>query len=249
MSKYHALFQKPENQILLAVGARRIIKGVGIGGIIWGVINTGIGILAIQDNIINWALVVLGILMFTVGILAIFKPTRKTLLLEAITALILLIWNISITVWNTMEAGVPFEPRGIIFPLIITVIFFNYYRKLLPVDEQISSIGSEHIKRVTELCKRLFKLKPKENDNLILFLNRKYRLLFENDQFIFSSRNITHSFIATHGEMRELILNPDKKKLKLEIEHPLSKLKLKLNKKYTDRLIKLLEVDSGGQSN
>jgi hypothetical protein len=53
------LFDTDENRALTAICTRKLISNIGIGGIIWEVINTALGIAAIQATILNVGLVIL----------------------------------------------------------------------------------------------------------------------------------------------------------------------------------------------
>ena len=242
MKEYHPLFQKRNNQMLLAVSARKIIKRVAIGGIIWGILNTTIGVFAVMVSIVNIGLVLLGLLMLGVGVLALVKPSRHTLLLEAIASGILVCWNIGIGIYNAAVFGGTDRPISFIAPLVVAITFTGYYRKLKPVEGAIATLKPELMTASKETCKRLFKIKQKDNDNLIVFTNSKYRLLYEEGQFIFFAKDMSASFIATPEELRELILDPQKKKLRLVIDHPMNKVKIGLNKKRTARLLEMIEA-------
>src|SRR6185295_18230969 len=103
------IFDKPENRILLVVCARKQIRNIGIGGLIWGILNTLIGAFAIQVNAINIGLLLLGLLMLGAGIQALRKPSLNAILLEAFVSLCLFMWNILITFLDALDKA-PVRP-------------------------------------------------------------------------------------------------------------------------------------------
>ena len=48
--EYDSWFDTPENKTLLAICARKLIRNIGIGGIVWGLINLAISFVAIQGR-------------------------------------------------------------------------------------------------------------------------------------------------------------------------------------------------------
>ena len=56
---YDPWFDSDENKTLMAICTRKLIRNIGIGGIIWGVVNLGLGFVAIQETIINVGILIL----------------------------------------------------------------------------------------------------------------------------------------------------------------------------------------------
>jgi hypothetical protein len=128
--QYDPLFDSPENQALLVVCARKTIRNAAIVGIIWGVINLVVGAAAVQANPLNVGLLALACLMLGTGLLALARPSLHALLGEAVVSVLLLCWNIGVTVLNARAgAGTP-SGHGLIWPLVAAVIFFREYVKL-----------------------------------------------------------------------------------------------------------------------
>src|SRR5438270_11844001 len=99
--QHDSLFDSTENQALLVVCARKTIRNAAIGGIIWGVINLLIGAAVIQANLLNVGLLILACLMLGTGIVALARPSLHALLSEAVVSVLLLCWNIAVTILNT----------------------------------------------------------------------------------------------------------------------------------------------------
>src|SRR5437764_2209424 len=94
------VFDFAENQALLVVCARKTIRTAAIAGIVWGVINLGIGVAAIRVNPINVGLLALALLMLGTGVAALTQPSLHALLAEAVVSGLLFFWNVGITVLN-----------------------------------------------------------------------------------------------------------------------------------------------------
>src|SRR5689334_10292948 len=99
---HDALFDTNENKALLVLCARKTIRNIGIGGLIWGVFNLGLGVVALQTTWWNIGLVLLGLMMLGVGIFAMLQPTLNALLMEAIVSVLLFCWNLGISILNSM---------------------------------------------------------------------------------------------------------------------------------------------------
>ena len=169
---YDQWFDTDENRALLAICTRKLIRNIGIGGIVWGLINIGIGIVAMQVMMINVGVLILGLLMFATGVQALRRPSLGVLLTETIVTILLLAWNVGITIYNFQTVGV-FNPRGLIFPLIIAIVFAGYCRKLGHLRELVASVDPEKIKATKQMCKTLVKKKLKDEPLLVEAANRK----------------------------------------------------------------------------
>jgi hypothetical protein len=236
-------FDTEQNRALLAIGARKLISNIGIGAVIWGLINIGIGIAAFHMNPINAAVSILGALMLGTGIWALNQPTLTALLVESIMTALLLAWNIGITILNFMDSEL-FDPRGLIIPLIFVVVFFKYYVKLQHVKDEIASVPPEQIKATKATCKALMKKKLKLEPDLIQTTNKKCRAQLMDDAAFFIQRDQLRAFVAPKEAVREAILKPAAKAFVLEFLHPLGKLKYGFNKKNTAKLRAWLEAET-----
>ena len=229
------LFESNENKALIAICTRKLISNIGIGGIIWGLINAALGIVAMQANMLNVGLVILGVMMLGTGIQAIKSPSLGVLLTETIVTILLLGWNIGIAILNYRAIGI-FEPRGLIFPLIIVFVFGNYYRKLGHLREQIASVEPEQIKTTKQLCKALLKRKLKSEPSVIQTTDRKCRAQLLDATAFFIQRDLMRAFVGSKEDIRNAIIKPGAKSLKLHFDHPVGKLKYQLDKKSSEKL-------------
>jgi hypothetical protein len=212
-----------------------LIGNIAIGGIIWGIINIVWGIIAMQDAIINAGVALLGLMILGVGIEAMRNPTLGILLAETVVTAILFAWNLGITALNYLTIGT-FDPVGLIFPVIIAVFFFNSYRKLQPMKELIASIQPDEIKATKRICKTLVKKKLKNEPSIVQTHNGRCRAQLMDDKAFFIQRDLMRAFVVPKDEVKKLIVKPDAKSLKIDINHPLGKLSYRFDKKNSEKL-------------
>jgi hypothetical protein len=232
---YESWFDTNENRTLLAICARKQIKNIGIGGIIWGILNTGIGVFAIQVDVVNVGLLILGAIMLGAGIQALRQPSLGVLLTETLVTILLLVWNVGIAVYNFHLVGA-FDPRGIVFPVIVALIFFNNYKKLQHVKDLIVSVKPDDIKATKQVCKTLVKKKLKNEPAIIETNDRKCRAQLMDDRAFFIQRDLMRAFVVAKDQIHLLIPKPEEKKLKVTVRHPLGKLSYAFDKKNTEKL-------------
>lgn len=230
-----SIFDRHENQILLVVCARRLIRTIGITGIIWGLFNIGVGVVAIQVNALNAIVLGLGILMLGAGIDALRKPSLTTILIEAWVSLGLFVWNVFITIFNTLHGAEP-NIRGIAAPAVIAGVFFHQYSKLHHLREMTASLPAEELKRAKLICKELRKKKPKKEPNIAESADRRFRFALTGDRIFCFRRDMQRAYYLTKEEFRGALKDPDKKSLRMTIDHPLGKLKHTFNRKTSDKI-------------
>jgi hypothetical protein len=229
------IFDKPENRVLLVVCARKRIRNIGIGGLIWGILNTLVGAFAVQVNSINIGILLLGLLMLGAGINALRKPSLNAILLEAFVSLSLFMWNIFIAVVNVL-AGAPARPQGIIFPAIIAAVFFNEHKKLRHLKGMIATIPADDLKRAKTICKELQKKKVKKEPNIAESADKKFRFALTGDRVFCFRRDMLRAYYVSTAEFQSMLGDFSRKKLQMTVEHPLGKLKHSFNKKNSDKV-------------
>lgn len=228
-------FESAENRALMVVCARKLIRNIGIGGIIWGVINIAVGVVAIQATIVNSGILILGVIMMGAGVQALRKPSLGVLLTETIATALLFVWNLAISIINLL-AGYAFEPRGLLFPLIIAVVFANYYRKLGHLREQIASIDPGTIKATREVCKGILKKKLKDEPLTVQTTDHKCRAQLMDGQAFFIQNDFMRAFVGPKESVRGAVVNPGAKKLSMAFNHPLGKLKYSFDKNNSEKI-------------
>lgn len=229
------LFDRDENKALAAICTRKLISNIGIGGLVWGAINTVIGIVAMQETMLNAGLVILGVMMLGTGIQAVTRPTLGVLLTETIVTILLLIWNVGIAILNFKAIGA-FDPKGLIFPLVIAVMFANNYRKLGHLREHIAAVEPERIKATKQMCKMLLKKKLKTEPSIVQTANRKCRAQMLDGKAFFIQRDLMRAFVGSKDDVRSAIVNPDAPRLKLVFNHPVGKLNYSFDKNNSEKL-------------
>src|SRR5580693_7668753 len=147
---YDPLFDSTQNQALLVICARKKIRAIGIGGLIWGIINLFIGIVALHATLLNLGLVFLALLMLGTGIYAIMQPSLTALLMEAIVSVLLFCWNVGITILNTRVGHTGnINGHGLVFPALAAFLFFREYHQLGYLKEAIRTIDEQKVKQAT----------------------------------------------------------------------------------------------------
>ena len=241
--EYDALFDTDQNKALLAICARKLISNIGIGAIIWGLINLGIGVIAVQQTLLNLGILVLGVLMLATGVQALRSPSLGVLLAETIVTILVFLWNLGISALNLLVTGA-FDPGGLIFPLIIAVVFFRYYLKLRHVREQISAVDPQEIKATKAICKTLIKKKLKKEPSIVQTTNRRCRAQLMDDSAFFIQRDLMRAFVGSRDDVRNAIAKPDAKRLRMSFKHPLGQLKYQFDKKNSEKLKSWLASDA-----
>ena len=241
---YESWYDTDENKTLLAICARKLISNIGVGGILWGLLNTVIGIVAIQDTVINAGILILGLMMLATGIQALRAPSLGVLLAETIVTVLILVWNLGISVLNFLVLGV-FDPLGLIFPLIVAIVFFGFYRRLGHLREQIRSVEPEQIKATKEICKTLAKKKLKEEVSIIRTKDGKCGAQLMEDRAFFIQRDLMRAFVAPKEDVGRSIARADAKRLKMTFRHPLGVLKYQFDKKNSEKIRNWLSAEAG----
>jgi hypothetical protein len=231
------IFDSTENQALLVVCARKTIRNAAIGGIVWGVINLFIGFNAIQVNILNAGLLGLALLMLGTGIVALTRPSLHALLGEAIGSVLLLFWNVSITVLNASVGDTEhLNGHGLILPAIAAVIFFKQYFTLGHLKDAISAMDHAMVKEASGLCKRLFKSKLKESPDIAEASAKRCRLRFMNDSVFCVQRNLAAAFHMSRATFEQCIADIGRKRIRTVVHHPLGKRIYAFDKKNSDKI-------------
>jgi hypothetical protein len=233
--QHDSLFDSTENQALLVVCARKTIRNTGIAAIIWGLINLTIGCLIVRLNILNLGIVVLGLLMLGTGITALTKPSLHSLLAAAVVSVLLLCWNVGVTVL-TVVAGRPGWGGGLILPLIAAVVFFKQYIKLGHLKDAIGAMNRETLKEAAGLCKQLFKSKLKTSPDIAEASSRRCRMRLMSDAVFCVQRNLSRAFYMKRTHFQGCILDPNRKKLRVVVRHPLGKLTYAFDKKNSEKI-------------
>ena len=218
-------FDTDENRILMVVCARKTIRNIGLGGVIWGLINIGVGVVVLSDTWLNLGLVLLGLIMLGAGVVAMRRPALHALLTEAIVSLLLLAWNIGITILNVRAGDTShINGHGFIGPIVAAVIFFQQYARLRPLGDAIQSLDPQALAGLLATCQELLKRKIKDDPDIVDCNNRSCRIRRTGDSVFCVQRNLQRAFTLPLAEFRQSFKNLEKKRLQLVLAHPLGKL-------------------------
>lgn len=234
---YDPLFDSTQNQALLVICARKTIRAIGIGGLVWGLINLFIGIIAVRVNLVNLGLLGLALLMLGTGIYAMAQPSLTALLMEAIVSVLLFCWNVGITMWN-VHLGITenVNGHGLIFPALAAFYFFREYNRLGHLKEAIRTIDAQTVKQATTLCKELLKKKIKVEPEIAEAAGKKCRVQFMNDSVFCVQKGLTRAFHMSVEDFRKCFKDVNAKRLKLIVNHPLGKLTYAFDKKNSEKV-------------
>ena len=171
------------------------------------------------------------------------RPSLGVLLTQTIMAILLFLWNLGISVLNLLVVGV-FNPLGLIFPLVLAIVFASYYRRLGHLREIIVSVEPEKIKATKQICKMLLKKKLKNEPLIVQTTNRKCRVQLMDDRAFFIQRDLMRAFVGPRDEVHKAVAKPQAKSWKMLFNHPLGKLKYQFDKKNSEKLRQWLATES-----
>jgi hypothetical protein len=230
--QHDSVFDSTDNQALLAVCARKTIRTAARAGIIWGGINLLIGFFAVQVNPLNGGIIILGLLMLGAGVTALRKPSVRSLFTEALVSVLLLCWNLGITMMNARagETG-HVGAHGLIFPAIAAVMFFRQYRRLGHLNDAIATLDHAMVIEASSLCRALFKSKLKQSPDVAETSSKRFRVRLMSDSAFCAQKDFTRAFRMDRASLLGSIPDQSRARLQLVVNHPLGKMTCKFDKK------------------
>ena len=173
----------------------RLLRGPGIGSIVFGIIGIVVGAATLEDNGVNAILVLLGIFLTVEGVWLLVSPSPAGMIVDGFALIALGVWNIFVTISNASSGG----PGGFAFLALFQIIWgfksFARYRKFssLPLarpDEPGSkwldaalksavseNAGSDVIRFRVKEKKSLHDFRGKLLDDFGLFFDMNQRLI------------------------------------------------------------------------
>jgi hypothetical protein len=234
---HNFLFDSQENQTLLAMCARKTIRKAGVAAVVWGSINLVIGSLLVLKNPLNAGLMALGLLMLGAGIGALRKPSLTSLRTEAFVSVLLFCWNLGVGFLNARAGAEHFvNPVHLILPAVAAVAFYRQYRRLGHLEQSIADLDHSAVKQAVAICKEIFKRKVKRSPDVVEARSRRCRLKLIGDSIFCVQRNLTHAFSLSRTDFQQCIIAPDKKRLRVVVQHPLGKLSYAFDRKSSDKI-------------
>lgn len=232
---FDPLFDTPENRNLLAICARRTIRQVGIGGMVWGLINVVFGAMAIRVTWLGAGALGLGALMLGSGLWALRRPGLGILLAEAVTMGLLLAWNAAIAILVLRASG-EVEIQGLIVPLLAAAAVGGQYLCLRPFRELVASVDPAQIKATKQVCQSLRKLKLKNEPAVVETADRRTRIRLLPGRAFLVQHDLLRAFVMTRDEAAGAIADRSAKSWKLRVEHPLGPATYRFDRKNTEKL-------------
>jgi len=185
------------------------LNDVTIGGIIWGIINIGLGLYSIKNNPVNSLLIIIGLLLIYMGLLSVKHRSIKLFIMYGIMLIILAFWNIGITLLNfanTYSLNKFWIYLGG-FQFFSGITHLTNYRLIAQLpetkpSEEFIKIINEYITEITKNkheSKDFIEIKTIEPQSLLL-----HGKLFEDNIIIFISSNHLKGFVVNKDD---LILN------------------------------------------
>jgi hypothetical protein len=173
----------------------RLLRGPGIGSIVFGIIGIVVGAATLEDNGVNAILILLGIFLTVEGVWLLVSPSPAGMIVDGFALIALGVWNIFVTISNASSGG----PGGFAFLALFQIIWgfksFARYRKFssLPLarpDEPGSkwldaalksavseNAGSDVIRFRVKEKKSLHDFRGKLLDDFGLFFDMNQRLI------------------------------------------------------------------------
>ena len=183
--------------------------------------------------------------MLGAGVSALNKPTIHSLLSEAVVSVLLLCWNIGITIFNIRSGYVDHvNGHGLIWPAIPAIIFFWQYKKLGHLGEAIASMDQARVKEASALCKQLFQSRLKQSPDIVQASSRRCRLRLMNGSVFCAQRNLAQAFHMSRENFGQCIRDIGRKRLRVVVRHPLGKITYGFDKKNSDKIKGWLTVSS-----
>ena len=244
---YDTLFDADENQSLIAICTRRLIRSIGIGGVVWGLWNMGMGALAIQYSLLNSVILVLGILMFATGVQALWRPTVHILLAKTMITFLILGWNLFLTLQSIALSGEGITmPIGLFFSAAIAFTFARLYIRLVPFHDRIAAIPAPVLQEAKKACKALYKTNPKKDLTVAQTTDRRCRLQMVGDSGLFVQKDLLRAFFCSRDDMRQALVRPGARRLRLRFDHPQGRLRYKFDRKNSERIQSWLMSEEDG---
>jgi hypothetical protein len=234
---YDPLFDSNQNQALLVICARKKIRAIGIGGLIWGLINLFLGFAAMRVNLLNLGLVFLALLMLGTGIYAMAQPSLTALFVEAVVSALLFCWNVGVTIFNVRAGHASnVNGHGLVFPALAAILFFREYYRLGHLKEAIRTIDAQTVQQATTVCKQLLKKKIKQEPDVAESAGKKCRAQFLSDSVFCVQNGLARAFHISVADFKKCIKDLGAKKLTFIVEHPLGKLTYVFDKKNSEKI-------------
>lgn len=147
-------------------------RSVATISIIFGAINTAVGIMALDDHPVNIVLVLLGLGMLAEGVILLMKPNATGLILEGVAFSALGIWNLFILLFNASN-GDPGSNAGRtgVWAIIQIAFGIQNFMRYGPTKERLAGppLDAPMLEQGKALVDQAHKVDPKKTPNAVSF--------------------------------------------------------------------------------
>jgi hypothetical protein len=148
--------------------AVKILRATGIGSIVVGIIALILGVVALEQSLINVGLILVGLFLVGTGIWNVALPSAEGIIIDGIALLVLPAWNLLVMVLNGPTFEATFKAGIIAVALIGWAVwqFRNYGRFHEALAEKPSP---EDLKGMDELVRNVMRAIPELDADVITF--------------------------------------------------------------------------------
>ena len=155
--------------------ARRALRTLGWGSIIFGAINIYLGVsFGINANLLNIGLALIGVALLVAGVWCLAVPGAGGILANGIALIIVGLWNIFITV-AAMGGGRPPHLWWAIFGVFQIAAAMRGFQKYARYSKALSqSVSRDEIVMMNDLVNTILRADVKNDDTIVAFQVRAF---------------------------------------------------------------------------
>jgi hypothetical protein len=155
--------------------ACRALRTMGWGGIVFGLINIGLGIaFVVSLHPINAVLALIGLFLLLSGVWCLVLPGAEGVITNGIALILVGVWNIIVTVLN-LAAGANPQVWWAVFGVFLIAAAVQCFQKYARFAEALRHGVSQQEKAMMDgLVKAILKANAKEDEDIITFQVRTF---------------------------------------------------------------------------
>jgi hypothetical protein len=162
--------------------ACRSLRRLGWGGVAFGVINIGLGVLfAIQLQPINLILCVIGLILLIAAIWCLVLPGAEGLIAYGIALILVAGWNILVTIANvaTMADAPAGETRAPAWPIALGIAALfgavDCFKKYARFSEGLRyRVSADEMATMDKVVKRILKANVSDEEDMVVFQTKGF---------------------------------------------------------------------------
>jgi hypothetical protein len=150
--------------------ACRSLRRMGWGGIVFGIINIALGIgFAFALNPINALLTLIGLLLLASGVWCLVLPTAEAVIANGIALVLVGLWNIFVTLLNTVAGQVP-QVWWALFGVALIVAGVKSFQKYARFSRALRhGATKDEMATMDRLVKTILKANAKTDEDIVTF--------------------------------------------------------------------------------